>query len=375
MLATTPADFQSDLRATARFILSNPEKVPTALWYDYRFPALRIQSETSLPGQTAWFREPSPPGTAHDPTRRIRFEGILGGGWVESIRALHRLDPWNPELCFEVAENSGNNPASVEAAWGGLREYSVKPLRQILKGPALTAEERIETLQIFTTLDPKEGLRLGSALAIAGRPEEAIKAYETAYENASDRVAVANRSLWMIHYYKSRGQHAKAREVADHNAEVYSESGLFSALVLAVAEKDTARAMGYAEAISERYGDDNYLAAAAWGAGGDEKALRRVFPDGLREVTVADFDPAQPVKGARLSENSVTANAVGLKAGDVIVAVDGKRVETFGQYLLLMSSKLDPRTRIIYWRGGRIGELDCQIPDLRLEVDMASTGN
>lgn len=375
LLATKPADFQSDMRATAKFILSNPEKVPTALWYDYRSPALRIQSETSLPGQTAWFREPSPPGTAHDPTRRIRFDGILGGGWVDNIRALHQLDPWNTELCFEVAENSGNNLAAVEAAWGGLREYSVRPLRQILKGPTLTADKRIETLQIFTALDPEEGLRLGSALVIAGRPEEAIKAYETAFEDASDRVAVANRSLWMIHYYKSRDQNAKAREIADHNAEVYSESGLFSALVLAVAEKDSARAMGYAEAISERYGDDTYLVAAAWGAGGDEKALRTVFPDGLREVTVADFDPTQPMKGARLGENSVTANAVGLKAGDVIVAVDGKRVETFGQYLLLMNTKLDPHTRIIYRRGKLVGELDCQIPDLRLDVDMASYGN
>ncbi len=369
LLATKPADYQSDLRVTAGFIRSNPEKVPTGLWYDYRFPSLSIKSETSMPSQSPWFREASPPGTAHDPTRRIRFEGIQGGDW------FHKLDPWNPELCYELAENSGNNLASVKTAWGALREYSVRPLRQILEGPTLTADERIETLQIFTTLDPEEGLRLGSALAIAGRPDEAIKAYETAFQDAPDRVAVANRSLWMIHYYKSRGQDAKAREVADHNAEVYSLAGLFSALVLAVEEKDSARAMGYAEAISERYGNNSYLAAAAWGAGRDEKALRTVFPEGLREVTVADFDPALPMKGARLKENSVTANAVGLKAGDVVLAVDGKQVETFDQYLLLMSSKLDPHTRIIYRRGKRIGELDCQIPNLRLDVDMGSFGN
>lgn len=375
LLATKPADYQSDLRATAEFIRRNPEKVPAALWYDYRFPALSLENETSMPGQSPWFREASPPGTAHDPTRRIRFEGIHGANWVTNIRVLHQLDPWNSELCYELAENSGNNMASVKNAWGGLREYSVRPLRQILEGPALTADERIETLQIFTTLDPEEGLRLGSALAIAGRPEEAIKAYETAFQDAPDRVAVANRSLWMIHYYKSRSEDAKAREVADHNAEVYSKSGLFSALVLAIEEKDSVRATGYAEAIAERYGDHNYLAAAAWGAGRDEKALRTIFPEGLRPATVADFDPALPMKGARLSGNSVTANAVGLKAGDVVLAVDGKRVESFDQYLLLMSSKLDPHTRIIYRRGKRIGELDCQIPDLRLDVDMASFTN
>ncbi|MEY3897030.1 MAG: hypothetical protein RLZZ214_2551 [Verrucomicrobiota bacterium] len=372
LLATDDADFQSDLRATAEFIRRNPEKVPTGLWYDYRFPALEVRVETRMPEQTPWFREASPPGTAHDPTRRIRFEGIQGGDWLENIRALHELDPWNPELCYELAENSGNDLASVKRAWGDLREYSVRPLRQILEGPALTTDERIETLQTFSTLDPEEGLGLGAALVTAGRPEEAIKAYEAAFRDASDRVVVANQSLWMIHYYKSLGQDAKAREIADHNAEVYSEAGLFSALVLAVEEKDAARAMGYAEAISERYGNNCYLAAAAWGAGRDEKALRRIFPDGLREVTAADFDPALPVKGARINDNSVTTKTVGLRAGDVLVAVDGKRVETFEQYLLMMSIKLDPQTRIIYRRGKRIAEIDCQLPDLRLDVNMVS---
>jgi tetratricopeptide (TPR) repeat protein len=375
LLATEAEDYQSDLRATAEFIRRNPEKTPTGLWYDYRFPALEVRAETSMPGQTPWFRETSPPGTAHDPTRRIRFDGIHGGPWAENIRALHQLDPWNSELCFEHAENSGNDLASVKRAWGDLREYSVRPLRQILKGPTLTADERIETLQTFTAIDPEEGLSLGSALVIAGRPEEAIKAYETAYQDADDRVAVANRSLWMIHYYKTHGQDAKAREIADHNAEVYSASGLFSALVLATEEKDADRAMGYAEAISERYGNDCYIAAAAWGAARDEKALRKIFPDGLREVTAADFDPTVPVNGARINESSNTARTVGLRAGDVIVAVNGKRVETFEQYLLLMSIKLDPHTRMIYRRAKRIEEIDCQLPDLRLDVDMTSFTN
>ena len=375
LLATDATDYQSDLRATANFIRRHPEMVPVGLWFDYRFPFLNVRAETSMPGQSPWFREATPPGTAHDPTRRIRFEGIHGGAWVASIRALHDLDPWNPELCYEAAEHSGNNLASVKDAWGDVREYSVQPLRQILKGPALTADERIETLQTFTSLDPEEGLRLGSALAIAGRPEEAITAYETAFRDATDRVAVANRSLWMIHYYKSRGQDAKAREVADHNAEVYSKMGLFSALVLAIEEKDANRAMGYAKAIAERYGDHCYFAAAAWGAGRDEKALRRIFPDGLREVTAADFDPAVRIQGARIDENSVTVLTIGLRAGDVVVAVDGKRVETFEQYLLLMSIKLDPRTRIIYQRGKKIGEIDCQVPDLRLDANMSSLAN
>lgn len=374
MVSTGVQDYQTDLRATAEFIRNHPEQVPTGLWFDYRFPFLEAQPETSMPGQVPWFREVSPPATAHDPRRRIRFEGIQGGEWMKHVAALHAIDPWSSELCFELAENTGNNSDSVKRAWGIMREYSVLPLNQTLRGPALTPDERIETLQTLINFDPESGLKLGYSLVMAGRPEEAIKAYEIAYQDADDRVAVSNQCQWMIHYYKSKGHDAKAREIADHNADVYSSKGLVSALALAIEEKDAKRAKEYADAISERYNDSRYLPVAAWCAGGDEKTLRQTFPDGLKEVTAADIDVTKPVKGVQIMENSVTVRTVGLKAGDVVVAVDGKRVEDYVQYLMLMSAKLDPHTRFLYKRGKKIEEINCVLPERRLDADVAPVG-
>ncbi len=371
LVATEAGDFQSDLRATAEFIRERPELAPTGLWFDYRFPNLKVSVETNMPNQTPWFREVSPPGTAFDPKRRVRFEGIHGDGWLKANQELHQIDPWESELCFEVAENSGNNAASVERAWGGIREYSVRPLRQTLRSPTLTPEERIGTLQLLTSLDPQVGLQLGSALVIGGRPEEAIKAYEIAYNDAEDRVAVANQSQWMIYHYKSIGQDAKAREIADHNAEVYSSAGLASAMTLAIMEKDRPRAKKYADAIAERYGESCHFAAAAWGDP-DDTAVRAVFPDGVREVTVADFPAGQRFPGTRIDESSATVRAVGLRAGDVVLAVDGKRAENFLQYLTLLSVTLDPHTRLIYRRGKVTAEIDCLLPGRRLETEASN---
>ena len=367
LVATEAGDFQSDLRATAEFIRKRPELAPTGLWFDYRFPNLKVPVDTRMPDQIPWFREVSPPGTAFDPKRRVRFEGIHGSEWLKANQELHAIDPWDSELCFEVAENTGNNLASVERAWGGIREYSVRPLRQTLLSPTLTAEERIKTLQVFTSLDPEIGLQLGSALVTAGRPQEAIGAYEIAYNDAEDRVAVANQSQWMIHHYKNAGQDAKAREVADHNAEVYSQSGLSSAMTLAIMEKDRPRAKGYAQAIAERYGESCHFAAAAWGDP-EDPAVRAVFPDGVHEVTLADFPEDKRFPGIRIDDNSATVRAVGLRAGDVVLAVDGKRAENFQQYLTLLSVTLDPHTRLVYRRGKVTAEIECQLPQRRLET-------
>lgn len=170
LIASRDRDYQEDMRKTAEFTLHHPEQVPMGLWFNYRFPNLRATAQTNMPNQIPWFREVSPPGTAYDPCMRIRFTGIQNDDWVAHIKALHQINPWNPELCYDLAERTGNNPDSVKAAWGEVREYSICPLNQILAGPKLTIKQRIETLRILSKLDPDSGLDLGSALVVANLP-------------------------------------------------------------------------------------------------------------------------------------------------------------------------------------------------------------
>lgn len=370
LISTREKDFQADMHKVSDYARSHPERVPMGLWFDYRFPNLKTRTSVQMPKQEPWFREVTPPGTAYDPIQRIRFTGIQGGSWVKQITALHKIDPWNRELCYEVAENTGNNIASVKAAWGEVREYSRRPITQILEGPKLTDSERIEALQTFITFDPEAGLDLGATLVVAGQPAEAIKAYETAYDQCMDRVAVANQTRWMIHHYQSTGNSAKAREIAEHNEKVFSLAGLESAFAYALQLKDEKWAKKIAVDISERYNDENYITTAAWFVGGDASALRRVFPNGIQDVSKADFDAGQPIKGCRVQEMSPITRTLNIRQGDVIVAVDGKRAENRTQYDMLMRSALDPHTRLILRRGKQVIEVDCQLPDRRLQVEL-----
>jgi tetratricopeptide (TPR) repeat protein len=373
LVSSSEKRFHKALKATAAHIRQHPERVPMGLWYDYQFSSLEVSVQTRMPDQASWFREVSPPGTAHDPTRRLRFSGIAGN-WLFHMKELHAIDPWNPHLCYEIAEESGHSLEGVKAAWGELREYSKRPLRQTLKGANLTIPQRIETLQILIDLDPSAGLQLGSILVMENRPAEAIEAYEKAYQKSPDRVAVANQSRWMIHYYKSKGDDAKAREIADHHAEVYSQAGLEAAMALAILEKDGKRARELAAAIEERYGCEYSRCTVEWLISGDENALRQIFPDGLREVTLSDFSTEKKAAGCQVMESSSTLLAVGMRPGDRVVAIDGKRVENFQQYLMLMSGSLDPSVHLIFQRGRGFQEIRCQLPDRRLQVDMRDSG-
>jgi tetratricopeptide (TPR) repeat protein len=373
LVTTSERDYRKDIEVTAEFIRKNPERVPMALWYDYQFPSIGVEVLTHMPDQVAWFREHSPPGTAHDPTRRLRISGV-SGGWLANMQKLHAIDPWNPQLCDEICEESGYAIDTVKKVWGEMADYSARPLRQMRKGGHLTIEEEIETLTKLLEFDPGEGLELGGLLVMAGRPDEAIRAYEAAYQKADDRVWVANRSQWMIYYYKSKGDDAKAREIADHHAEVYSQSGLNAALALAIHEKDLKRSRQLAEAIEERYGLTHAHLLVEWLVNGDEKRLKNVFPAGMREVSVGDFEAQESRAGCMVTDTSTTLRSVGMRQWDVVVAVDGKRVENCDQYSMLMGGRLDPEVRLIYRRGKNHHEISCTLPERLLQVSLTNAG-
>lgn len=371
LFLTTESDYEKALEDTREYIQKHPERVPVALWFNYRFSRFGDASSVVMPDQRNWIRTVSPPETAHDPLRRVRFEGVHGSEWLPTVKALHAMDPWNHMLCYEIAENTGNNSESVSRGWGELLEYSVRPLKQTLEDPSISLADRIDTLEKYSAIDANLALDLAEALLFDSRPEEAIKAYDLAYEKATDRVGFANSSAWMIHYHNTHGEKAKAREIADHNAAVYSAGGLLSAMALALDEKDFSTALTHAENLHDRYGDPCGLAAVALVSGKTDRAFKHVFPDGSRKVTAGDFSAKARVSGTRLIDNSLTMTASGLKSGDIILAVDGIRTESYQQYITVLNSTLDPVTNFIFKRAGNVMELECVLPDRRLDTGTA----
>lgn len=371
-LSTTASSYQKRLAATHEFILSQPETVPPNLWFDYRFEAIGFKPEVNMPSQPGWFRDVTPPETAFNPGHRIRMETASNSNWVELITRLHKLNPWDPSLCYELGENTGNNQKSITEASAKISDFSMLPYHQLVRCGSLSRSDLIKTLQSFAGIDPSQGLQLGLLLVLDGREKEAFDAYQQAFDHASDRVQVSNTTRWLMNYCIANGMEQRAAEIADHNAKVYSASGLTCGLMHAIHEKDLKKARELSKNITERYGREDYLPLVEWMLNKDESALRMVFPKGLENVSAADFDAKTPVSGVRLTQRSSVTDAAGLRIGDVVCAIDGQRVRNLLQYYFLMDLSIKSDSVLLVQRGHKILEIQAIVPDRRLGVDIVA---
>lgn len=100
--------------------------------------------------------------------------------------------------------------------------------------------------------------------------------------------------------------------------------------------------------------DGRYRALAA-------DALKRVFPEGLRRVSINDFStpPGNTNQGLPIAERDITEKwrQYGIKPGDRIFALDGYSVGDWDQYLTVRSFSDDPQMATIVWRDGRYVEI------------------
>ena len=358
---------QKKVDAACDWIRAHPERVNVGAWFDLQFP-VDLGEKFTIPDQRPWFRQTSPPSTAHDPEVRTRYTG-MHTDWLAGIKALHAIDPWDRLLCTELGENTGNTPEATRTAWGPVFDYSVVPIRWILKSSSLPLAERIVYLKNFAAIDSEEFLDLGEALVLARRPEEAIKAYEKGFEKAADRVAVANKTQWMIHYYVQKGDLAAARKIVDHNTEIFSASGLFSGVTFGIVTEDLLLAKKFADDIEERYGDPGARLTVAL-ATGDKETEMLVFPDGRETTTLGELESSNARSGQRIKDSSTVTIANGVRPGDIILAIEGTRVKTYSQYISIIGSGLDPEVSLIIRRGKKFLEIPAILPGRRLECDL-----
>ena len=130
---------------------------------------------------------------------------------------------------------------------------------------------------------------------------------------------MSNTCRWLIHYHREKGNLERAREIADHNAEVYSAWGLVSALALALDLKERERARELAEALADRYDENDYRGLVSWVIDGreDTPVLKRIFPDGFRKVTLEEMEEGKVNKGLRrLRLAAPSAPGAIVRAGD-----------------------------------------------------------
>jgi hypothetical protein len=95
------------------------------------------------------------------------------------------------------------------------------------------------------------------------------------------------------------------------------------------------------------------------------------FPNGLEPIAMRELS-GRPADGVFVLEASQQAEQVGIATGDIIVALDGFRVRTRRQYVLVRKFSDRPEMALVVYRHPGYLEVKARSADRRLGFDMRS---
>lgn len=318
--------------------VANPQRVTARVWTFLEFASPYVQhARQAMAPAPAWFFTTAP-RTAYEAALRVEAGGLQP---VQDYERLMAAAPYDFALASQylAAKYGTRTPLDEVLRRAGERiHYDVHAVATAM-GAAGEGEGSVELLESACGFSPTYCAQLGTRLARLGRNAAAAAAFERALgDEAADDVAKSGWSAWLVDHYHATGRIAPALALAEQGLHTGSGAGLITAgrLYERLGRMDDAEAAFrnnaetydapgeliafYHRAVHARK-DTAYDAAL-------QRELERVFPDGLRKG-VCDGPPAL---GVYIEKDSPLSRAAGLQAGDVIVAVDGWRVDNMGQY-------------------------------------------
>jgi tetratricopeptide (TPR) repeat protein len=249
--------------------------------------------------------------------------------------------------------------AEVRRVFGARLEHDIRAIRAARALVEQDTDESITLSQAACRLSSPECITLGSALIDADREAEAAASYERAFADpALDGVALSNSSDWLVNYYYRQGRTTAALALAERAAGTGAYRGLLTMAHLderlgrAAAAEDAYRraATGYdnwSQLIGFYYRAVHVRHEArfedAW-----KMALARYFPAGLAPVTTSD---THPDSGVAVINDSVRSRKAGLRAGDIVVGLEGWSVSNYDQYASINAFFDREEVKLTAWRG------------------------
>lgn len=357
--------------------VAQPQRVTAHVWTVLVFASRYVQhARQFMPSAADWFFAPAP-RTAYDTAMRLEAGGLRP---AEDYERLMENAPYNLPLAttYLSAKYGKQVPfEEVDRRLGARLAYDTRAVAWAMAGVG-EGERSVELLENACDFSPTYCQQFGTKLAMLGRDADAAQAFERALrDDAVDDVAKANWSGWLVNYYHAQGRTGPALQLAEQSANTGAAAGHITAgrLYERLGRLDDAEAAFKAnaeayDAPAELLGfyyraavvrkDDAY--EDLW-----QRELERVFPNGLSREPV----PAgPPTLGVFVEQDSPAANKLGLQAADVIVAVDGWRVDNMVQYRAVRAFPLAGGFTLTVARGATRLEVTIPnrafVPDFRI---------
>ena len=348
--------------------VAQPQRVTAHVWTVLSFASPYVQhARQFMPAAPPWFFATAP-RTAYDAAMRVQAGGLRP---VEDYDRLLENAPYDLPLAthYLSAKFGKQVPlAEVERRLGDRLAFDTRAVAWAMA--AVKDDERsVELLENACGFSPTYCQQFGTKLAMLSRDADAAEAFERALsDDAVDDVAKANWSGWLVHYYQSSGRTDQALQLAERSANTGAAAGLITAARLYERLGRLDEAEFALQGNAERYDAPGELLGFYYRAVEKRKdltyqdrwqrALKTVFPNGLSRDPV----PAGlPALGVFVEQDSPDANKLGLQAGDVIVAVDGWRVDNMVQYRAVRAFPMEGGFTLTVARGAT--RLDVTIPN------------
>jgi hypothetical protein len=321
----------------------------------------------------SWFEMSLLPGTLYDLDHRE--DRMLNTG-IPEIEHLKQLAPYNSQLLFtHLSRATKFHPTAEEtlAQFNELSGYDVCAMRIVADSIKDQPDRYEQVFERICEVDPNRYVDLGDYLRQHNNDVGAARAYQNAFDRARDRVRISNTCNWLVNYYYDHGRKEVAFRIAREAATVYSSAGLETMAALLERTDDFEQAEEYYRKIDERY--DGQHERAAFYLRNQSKSLRyaealrettaKLLPDGIQIVDFKSLDAA-PIDGILITQTSAVMQNIGIFRGDVLVALDGRRIRNKEQYYFFRDGSKDPNISYIVWRGGHYVQVAGNIPDRRL---------
>jgi hypothetical protein len=364
-LATTyrlrgPRGSDADLRRindAIRTAYETPERVPADVWGWLEKAANYESVRAGMPRSADWFGGPV---TTYDAGARTSL--LNDAQSIDRLDHLRRAAPSD----YGIATTYLRVRFGLKIPFPELRQVLGHRLQHDLRAINYAKkylpdnDARIDLLEEACTVSAVECGELGGALANAGREDEAASRYHEALGDPGvDPVWKSNNSGWLVDYYQRRGRNDQARQLAEEAASSGSFGGILTLAKLEERAGNIAAAEGLHQRSAERYEDPTFLAGFyqrrvrdfnehSWETQWTELRTR-LFPEGIQPAPTSM--PAPPVRGVIVTTDNDRSRKAGLQAGDVIVGLEGHRVDNLQQYRALNASYLNDELHLTVWRG------------------------
>jgi hypothetical protein len=356
--------YVADVVALSR---TSPELITARAWVFFE-PGSRAEAvPESMPQPRKWFtgataKVPYEAGVRHDNGLRAKHE---------DLDALIAEAPTDRLLLTAAIKGAAAGPA-IDRANGLLasrHDYDLSAIDAVL---AKEKDEGVRAglLRKACNLSSRDCLDLAGTLAAAGQEEEAAKEYEGGLSDpAIDRVAFALHAGWLIDYYYRKGRVDDAMKLANDAASVGSGAGYVSRGLLFEKMGRLDDAESDLLEVAARYQQPRYVLGfyyrrveVAHDAAYEhkwKKWLAETFPKGLQPEPASMA--ATPKTGVFVYQDSERSQKAGIRSGDIIVGLEGWRVDTVEQYHAINSFFEHPRVKLTLWRGALV-KVDAETP-------------